>query len=239
MRASEDDEDYSPAEKPQPYALDDALESAYAPTPDEAAATWQPKREALDQSEAVGQVIEGHNPAQAVACAPARDEQLPDEELDAILLKLKPWQAKYVLSLRQYGGIIRLACRVAGVSRETVEKHQESSPEFAKACADAVEDSTDLVEAASFRGATVGDLQPVYQQGQLVGYKRVRNVKDAEIMLKLRGRLKEESEITVKQTGKVEVVHSAQIAQRVASVAGKLFGGSGPVLDAESVETKA
>lgn len=227
----DDEESFEPAEKPRPYALDEALDGAYAPTPQEAAATWQPKTNSLDRE---SQVIEGRNRLEVFA--PACEGDVIPEDLDTQLSKLPPWQARYALALRQYGGITHLACRVAKVSRETVEKHQEGSPEFAKACADAVEDSTDLVEAASFRGATVGDLQPVYQQGQLVGYKRVRNVKDAEIMLKLRGRLKEESEITLKQTGKVEVVHSAQVAQRVASVAEKLFGGKVAVIDAESVE---
>jgi hypothetical protein len=76
---------------------------------------------------------------------------------------------------------------------------------------------------------------PVHQAGMLVGYKRVRDTKAAELIFKRQGLMAPE-QVSVTQSGKVEVVHSGNIAARVASVASKLFGGSAPVLEAEVVE---
>ena len=152
---------------------------------------------------------------------------IPPESLTQRLRHLAQWQARYVLALREYGGIVALACRKVSVSRDSVSRALRESPEFAAACAEAVEDSTDLIEAAAFRGATVGDTQPIYQGGQLVGYRRVRSVKDAEIMLKIRGRLRDEMEVTNIQAGSVEVVHKHEAKALVSDVMNRLFA-AGP-----------
>lgn len=151
------------------------------------------------------------------------------------LADLPQWQAKYVLHLMEKGGVIALACMASNVSRRSVEDWQARSPAFARACASAVESATDLLEAAGFRGATIGDLQPVYQQGELVGTKRVRSSKDLEIMLKLRGRLKEESgNTTVTNNLRVSLVPDQALADRLASVSDAIFGKV-TVIEAETV----
>jgi hypothetical protein len=138
-----------------------------------------------EQQQAEPLAIAGYAPASSEPLARAR----PPESLGDQLQRLPQWQARYVLALMEYGGVIALACRKVNVSRQSVENAQAASPEFARASADAVAHATDLVEAAVFRGATIGDTAPVYQGGLLVGYKRVRNTKDAELLLKLRGKI--------------------------------------------------
>lgn len=194
----------------QPTALDTDFEEVHRQQED-TEQPGQPRDHASGQqpaSNSVSATATDHATATATATEPlviagrtqlagddlARTQQLAPaaavpEALHDPLKRLPQWQARYVLALMEYGGIITLALKKANVSRETVEKFQSNSPEFARCCADALSHSTDLVEAALFKGATVGDLTPIYQGGFLVGYKRVRSVKDAELLLKLRGKL--------------------------------------------------
>ena len=169
--------------------------------------------------------------ARGLGAVPLRDQ--PPESVAERLAGLPQWQARYVLALMELGGVIGLAATRCKVSRQSVEKAMHASPDFAGACAEAVAHSTELVEAAAFRGATVGDLTPIYQGGLLVGYKRVRNVKDAELMLKIRGRLREETE--VRHTGKVEMVQPADMPAVLADTMKRLFAARGkPLIDAAS-----
>ena len=147
----------------------------------------------------------------------------PPESVARRLERLPPWQAQYVLALMECGGIEGLACGRGNVSRRSVEKAQKASTAFAAACAEAVEHSTDLAEAACFRGATVGDLQPVCQGGLLVGYKRVRSAKDAELILKVRNRLNAEQGVSNRGGEKVEQVAPEAVPGIVAAVAARLF----------------
>lgn len=165
------------------------------------------------------------------ARTPARDQ--PPETVAERLRGLPQWQARYVLALMECGGVMGLACLKVNVSRQSVEAALAKSADFARAAAEAVEHSTDLVEAAVMRGASIGDLAPVYQGGLLVGYKRVRNTKDAELALKLRGRLKEET--TVRHVGKVEIVSNDRLGGVLAEVTARLFAArQGAVIDAET-----
>jgi len=135
----------------------------------------------------------------------------------------------------EYGGNMSLTCIRIKVSRLSVEKFQKTNPEFAQACAEAVAHSNHLVEAAVYRGATVGDLKAVYQGGLLVGYQRVRNVKDAELALKLRGELDRE-EAAGRGAPRVQLVAREDLPGIVRDVAAKLFAARQaqrrPLLDA-------
>lgn len=158
----------------------------------------------------------------------------PPESLEERLKRLRPWQAKYVLALMELGGVQALACRRCNVSRESVEGYQARDSEFAEACASAVAHSTDLVEAACFRGATVGDTQPIYQGGHLVGYKRVRNTRDAELVLRLRGKIDAPG---AGEKAAATTVPRAELPAKVADVMARIFGArQAPVLDAETGE---
>jgi hypothetical protein len=115
---------------------------------------------------------------------------VPDD-LHAALERLPQWQARYALALYELGGIVPLARNRCNVSTSSITKAQKTDPDFVEACALAVNRSSDLEEFAWFRGATVGNLTPIYQKGRIVGYSRVRNIKEAEAFLRLRGRLTE------------------------------------------------
>jgi hypothetical protein len=159
------------------------------------------------------------------------DPNVPPESLEERLKRLRPWQAKYVLALMELGGVQALACRRCGVSRESAEGYQAKDPEFAAACEAAVAHSTDLVEAACFRGATVGDTQPIYQGGHLVGYKRVRNTRDAELVLRLRGKIDAQGAGEKAAT----TMPRAELPAKVADVMARIFGNrTAAVLDAET-----
>lgn len=191
-----------------------------------------------DRSEATGpdrnlaQVQEGrHQPPSDPSTARARtadqeaplDSSVPEREAD-ILRRLPQWQHRYVLALAELGGVVSLACRRTNVSRASVEKHQRQSPEFAHACSWAVQHSTDLIEAAMFRGATIGDLQPVYQGQVLVGHKRVRNTRDAELLLRMRGRLGSEQASGPDPGADPARIAPADVGTVVTSVLAALFG---------------
>lgn len=270
-KRSDDDEPRQQRTRPQPYPLDEAIETAYAPEPgllpaEEPSATgdsWldgdssgQPDGSAAgDGSREAGRAagsgsgaagVRGgaageawDSGARSLTASPARAcdaSAEPPATLDQQLAALRPWQARYVLQLMECGGIAALACVRSNVSRQSVEEHQQLSPAFASACAAAVQHSTDLVEAAVFRGATIGDTQPVYQGGLLVGYKRQRSTKDAELMLKLRGKLLGDDAATGRGTARVQLVAREDLPAIVRDVAAKLFAARQaqrrPVLDA-------
>lgn len=249
-------------ERPAPYPMEEALEEAFSTQPHDdlppASTTASRGSTALGRQQQATEVKgdednrdsgSGHSastrPAVRLHIEAAAGEfpaharaqaTVPPETLHARLAELPPWQAKYVLALMENGGIVGLAAARIGVSRRSVENYQAESPAFAKACAEAVEHSTDLVEAATLRGATVGDTAPVYQQGMLVGYKRVRSDKAAEIMLKIRGRLKDEQQVNLAIAGKVEHVHSAVVTDHVRRLASGIFGQSSALeIEAEAV----
>lgn len=135
----------------------------------------------------VGQQDEvGGNPG-IRARAPAADEEPPEipegpEERWKVLLPRK-WMLRYCIALRTLG-VVGLACRDANVSRKTVSIWRGKVPEFDLCCQEAAEDATDAVEAALRITATVGDPEPVYQAGALVGYRRRKDSKAADILLR-------------------------------------------------------
>ncbi len=137
---------------------------------------------------------------------------------------LPPWQARYVLALMELGGNIALACQRCSVSRASVNAALASpNSEFAMACHDATDHSTDLMEAAIYRGGSIGDVQPVYQKGLIVGYKRVRNTTDAELLMRLRGRLTDEGPAGSAKPGTRPPVAASQVPEIVAATLATLF----------------
>lgn len=151
------------------------------------------------------------------------------------------WMREYIAALYEVGGVRSLARRKVGlrgssVSEWSVTRAITACPLFGEMVTEAIDAATDLVEAACIRGATIGDVQPIYQQGMHVGNKRVRNTKDAEIALKLRGRLDDGGQATGSGARpiKVDVVHTVDLPDVVREVAARLFGARQRLLDAET-----
>ena len=77
-------------------------------------------------------------------------------------------------------GIVRDACRVAGVGRSTAYEHRREDPAFAAAWDEAVEDALDLAERELLRRGRDGVDKPVYQGGQMVG--TIREFSDTALL---------------------------------------------------------
>lgn len=226
-------------EPPAPYPLDQKLERAYSsdlyrslekPWVDSAGQLIEETPETSSCQKPL--LIE--EPQTIIGVAPARSEDAPPESIEENLQYLPDWQAKFVIALMENGGNIGMATTECRVSKGSVEKARLKSAGFDEACRDAIEYSTDLIEGASVRRATIGVRTPIYQGGHLVGWKRMESPKDAEIMLKVRGRLKDEQKVTVNTTSLVSVVHRGEIGVRVREVAALLFGGK--TVEAEVIE---
>lgn len=164
--------------------------------------------------------------------SPVHARMQPIAPRDAELLRLAPWQRLYVLALRRLG-VEALAGREAKVSRVTVEKYRRIDPEFDLACVHALKDNLDFIEAGTIQSATVGDVAPVFQGGVLVGHKRVKNVKAAELLFKKAGYL-EDKPASVTDALKVEAVTDADLAARLRETMERLLRSQQPLLDAET-----
>jgi hypothetical protein len=217
-------------ESPAPYPIDEALEDAYAaslviPTTSEAGRSRARPREAGDggnEPAEPGRIEDG-----AADAGPVEPADMPPESLEERLRELQPWKASFVLKLMECGGVLPVAALRQRVSMRSVEAHLQSDPAFAKACKEAVSHSNGVLEAAIMKGATIGDLGPVYQGGELVGYKRVRSPKDAELALKLRGMMPDQN-IQVTHGGRVELARDEEIPGILADVLKKMLFGSKP-----------
>lgn len=195
------------ATRPPPYPIEEAMEEAMAPEtivipqdrePDPWDDTMQPGSQQLGTRSGSepqqAQVLGTHHlePGSAPARAPAREPDTEETVPDTLAERLAPlpkWQARYVVTLYEVGGIDSLAAMRNNVSLRSVAKAQRENPDFSAACEEALKHRTDLVVAATFKGATVGDLRPKWHQGILVGYERRRDTKAAELMLKLDGKI--------------------------------------------------
>lgn len=78
----------------------------------------------------------------------------------------KGWKVKALEALRT-GATIAEAAQAANVARVTLYRAPESDPEFKVAMQEAIEEGTDVIEAAATRRAVVGVEEPVIYQGQM------------------------------------------------------------------------
>lgn len=88
------------------------------------------------------------------------------------------WMLRYCVALSVFG-VVGIACRKARIYRQLVATWREKCPDFAQCIREAEDDAHDAVEASLRLSATIGDLEPIYQQGVMVGTKRMKNVKAA------------------------------------------------------------
>lgn len=80
---------------------------------------------------------------------PGQEQQLA--EIKAALPQLcdaYPWIPRFLLALRN-GDTMKKACELAGINRQKVNDTKNAYSTFARACADAVEDGVDELEAAA------------------------------------------------------------------------------------------
>ena len=102
------------------------------------------------------------------------------------------WKLRFVAALEKTG-IVGLAAKAAGVSRQTVYSHIKKDEDFAAEFDRAIEDSADLLEAEAVRRAVAGVEEPVF--GKLEGANAgtgvvgsIRRYSDTLLIFMLKGR---------------------------------------------------
>ncbi len=80
--------------------------------------------------------------------------------------------AEAFLSVMRESGNIRLSCEAAGIGRRTLYDRMSAEDDFARAVKDAREEATDRLEQEAWRRAHDGVPEPVFYQGERVGFVR-------------------------------------------------------------------
>jgi hypothetical protein len=65
------------------------------------------------------------------------------------------WEKSYIIALAQTGNVT-LSAQMAGIARGTARERYDTSPEFRKACDDAINQGIDILEAEARRRALAG-----------------------------------------------------------------------------------
>ena len=112
-------------------------------------------------------------------------------------------------------GVYKEACIACGVTWEGDSKYAKAHPEFAEQVAMAKEEYNEFVlEAELKRRAVEGVDEPIYQQGQLVGYKKVYS--DSLLKTKLAAAMPEKygNKTQVQHTGAIEHKHTHEVTAK-------------------------
>ena len=88
-----------------------------------------------------------------------------------VALVERPWERRFLKAFRVHGNK-RLACRSAGVARETVDIYLESCPSFRMKFVAAKRDAADRLEQVAWNRAVKGEPKPVIYRGHLQGIWR-------------------------------------------------------------------
>ena len=93
------------------------------------------------------------------------------------------WTPKFLAELARRG-IVKDACRAAGIDRKTAYRRKTDDSAFAEAWKDALDESADVMEREAFRRAVEGVDRPVFQGGEKIGV--VREYSDSLLTLMLK-----------------------------------------------------
>ena len=94
----------------------------------------------------------------------------------------RPW-GRFIELLAETGNV-SLACRETGIPRRSAYVRRKRDTKFASAWDEAITTAVDLLEAEAKRRAMEGVLEPVFQQGRLVGM--IRRFSDRLMILLLK-----------------------------------------------------
>jgi hypothetical protein len=105
-------------------------------------------------------------------------------------------------------GVVLAAVRAAGVARSVVYEWRAADEAFRSAWLEALDDSSDLLEAEAVRRAARGTPRPVFYRGEQVG--SITEYSDALLMFLLKARRPEtyREQATVRHEGRVSAVVS-------------------------------
>ncbi|MBN2326733.1 MAG: hypothetical protein JXR73_06230 [Candidatus Omnitrophica bacterium] len=92
---------------------------------------------------------------------------------------------KTFIKVMQDCGIVSIAAKAAGISRQTAYNHRHTDSDFATQWDDAIRQASEVLEFEARRRAFEGVLEPVYYRGEVVG--QVRKYSDTLIIFLLKG----------------------------------------------------
>lgn len=130
----------------------------------------------------------------------------------------------FLASLLSNGGRVVAAIEAAGWDRKSAYELRNKSPEFAAAWAQAIEDSTVVLEDEITRRAVEGTLKPVFHKGVECGY--IREYSDTLLMFMTKARkpdvYRERTEI--KHTGEITIksLTDEQLEAKLAALIAKV-----------------
>ena len=99
-------------------------------------------------------------------------------------LRRGTWQPAFFTSLAAVGNVTE-ACKLAGISRDTVYHHRKSDPSFAEKWANAEQEAADLLEKEAWRRATEGVAETQFYKGVACG--SIQRYSDRLLEFLLRG----------------------------------------------------
>jgi hypothetical protein len=115
--------------------------------------------------------------------------------------KKEQWRESFLSALED-SGRVDLACKAAGIARQTAYRHRQEDPEFAAQWDASKAVAIELLEDEAFRRAYEGTEKPVYQRGVLVG--GIQEYSDTLLIFLLKAHKPDKYRETVRQehTGK-------------------------------------
>lgn len=154
--------------------------------------------------------------------------QTDGEDMQVAFLALRPWQKTFIAALRLKGNK-SLALRAAKISYPILKKAREADVAFDALCEHAMEFNDDMVEGRAYQLGVEGYMEPVFQGGMCVGYKRVFSERLLEIMLKARkpGKFDTAKKLNISTSGgnTTPVMAVADVAELVRGLAPTLAAG--------------
>lgn len=93
------------------------------------------------------------------------------------------WQPRFITALKKHQNVTA-AAEECGYSRRHVYRTRKEDPEFAQKWNEAWESLIDSLEQSMLRRATAGYMEPVWQNGKLMGHKVVHHPATGIFMLK-------------------------------------------------------
>jgi hypothetical protein len=124
----------------------------------------------------------------------------------------KQKKTKFCRVLAENGGNRKLACDAVGISYMTYLRATQNDPQFVELLEIADKQAGDMLEAEAYRRAYTGIDEPVYQQGELVGFKKNYSDKLLLVLMKANnpGKYTEKSEVNYTGTIEHKVINEAK-----------------------------
>lgn len=158
---------------------------------------------------------------------------------EALDVRRRDWKRNFLRAYVEFG-TVRKACEVAGVSRAVYNQARRDDPEFEEALQFAWQDGTDRVIETVWQHAVEGVREEIVWQGEIIGYRVVKDVKAAKWLAEVRDPAVYSQRERIARMGMLDPQQvAARKEQMLADVEQRIkafIGGSAEVEDAETVD---